>query len=321
MFPYYEPLLTRTLRKKVSVMILNSRLLLLSVFFFLSFSELALAAVDQTGKLSFSVLVTAESSGSLEAIVVEDGSWSTKRKLVHTAVLVKHPKGEFLFDSGIGRDFEEQMSVFSFFEQQLFKIENVYPARDQFNKQGYDVVSLMAIIPSHMHWDHASALEDFSGVPIWLQKSSLEEAKQGKPPAFVSSQYDDPSLVWNYFALANNAYEGFAQSLDVFNDGSVFLVDLSGHTKGQVGLFLNLDSGKRYFFIGDTSWAQLGIKHNKPRPKFVHWLVGVDSDYEKNNQVVQKIHNFSVEHPEVVIVPAHDEIVAKTLPRYPNFSN
>tara|TARA_B100001063_G_C16755052_1_gene552623 strand:+ start:1167 stop:2075 length:909 start_codon:yes stop_codon:yes gene_type:complete len=302
-------------------MILNARLLLLLSFSLLSFTEFASSSVLQSNKLSFSVLITAESSGSLEAIVVEDGSWSTKRKLVHTAVLVKHPKGEFLFDSGIGRDFEEQMSVFSFFEKQLFKIENVLPARDQFNEQGYDVNRLMAIIPSHMHWDHASALEDFSGVPVWLQKSSLEEAQQGQPPAFVSSQYDDPSLIWNFFALTDAPYEGFAQSLDVFNDGSVVLVDLSGHTKGQVGLFLNLDSGKRYFFIGDTSWAQLGIKHNKPRPKFVHWLVGVDSNYEKNNQVVQSIHNFSLEHPDVVIVPAHDEIVAKTLPRYPNFSN
>ena len=254
---------------------INKHFILISLLLLTSFSSVVSSSVSESNKLSFSVLVTAESSGSLEAIVVEDGSWLTKRKLVHTAVFVKHPKGDFLFDSGIGRDYQDQMSVFSFFEKQLFKIESVHPARDQLDQQDYDISKLMAIIPSHMHWDHASALEDFEGVPVWLQKGSLEEAKKGKPPAFVASQYDDPALIWNYFSLKNKSYEGFERSLDIFNDGSVILVDLSGHTQGQVGMFINLASGQRYFFIGDTSWAQLGIKNNKPRPKFVHWLVGV----------------------------------------------
>ena len=278
----------------------------------------------------FSVLVTAESSGSLESIVVEDGSWFTKRKLVHTALLVKHPKGDFLFDSGIGRNYQDQMSVFSFFEKQLFKIENVDPARDQLDREGYDISNLMAIIPSHMHWDHASALEDFSSVPIWLQKNSYNEAMQGKPPGFVLSQYDDSNLVWHYLSFDKKdgvnktpeaiSYAEFDQSFDIFKDGSVVLVDLSGHTQGQVGMFLRLSSGKRYFFIGDTSWAQLGIENNKPRPKFVNWLVGVDSNYDKNTQVIRQIHNFSLSNPDVIIVPAHDELVAKNLPRYPLFS-
>lgn len=301
-------------------MIPNTYLPFLITFFILSFSGGVNSSVVESAKLSFSVLVTAESSGSLEAIVVEDGSWLTKRKLVHTAVLVKHPKGEFLFDSGIGRQYEDQMSVFSMFEKQLFKIENVNPARNQLDLQAYEVSNLMAVIPSHMHWDHVSALEDFEGVPVWVQKTSHDEAKQGKPPAFVLSQFDDESIIWNYFSLTNQSYEGFEKSFDIFKDGSVVLVDLDGHTRGQVGMFINLASGERYFFIGDTSWAQLGIKHNKPRPKFVEWLVGVDSDYEKNSQVIQKIHYFSERNPSVLIVPAHDEIVAKKLPIYPHFS-
>lgn len=271
--------------------------------------------------LRFSVITTAESSGSLEAMVVKSGSWTTVRKLVHTAVLVQHPQGDFLFDSGIGKEFKAQMEVFSFFEKQLFKIENVYPARQQLNDHNYDMSRLMQIIPSHMHWDHASGLEDFSGIPVWIQQASLDEALQGQPPGFVLSQYDSPELVWKEFTLASQSYEGFEKSLDIFGDQSAVLVDLSGHTRGQVGLFLNLPDGKRYFFIGDTTWSKIGVTRNKPRPAFVHWLVAVDSDYEKNNQVIETIHQLSVRLPEVVIVPAHDELVIHTLPRYPTFSN
>tara|TARA_R110001592_G_scaffold362052_1_gene674728 strand:- start:4471 stop:5382 length:912 start_codon:yes stop_codon:yes gene_type:complete len=275
---------------------------------------------DKNTKLRFSVLVTAESSGSLESMVVDDGSWFTKRKLVHTSVLVSHPKGDFLFDSGIGREFEDQMSIFSFFEQQLFKIENVRPARDQLEQADYDITRLFAVIPSHMHWDHASGLEDFKEVPIWLQKMSHEEAVEGEPPGFVISQYDDPSLTWRYLAMDNSPYETFQKSFDVFKDGSVVLVDLSGHTHGQVGMFLNLPSGKRYFFIGDTTWSKLGVVNNKPRPKFVHWLVGVDTDYEMNSTVIDQIHKLSLAKPEIAIVPAHDELVVQTLPVFPEFS-
>ena len=282
-------------------------------------SSIFAAGSSLSEKLNFSVITTAESSGSLEAMVVKGGSWLTKRQLVHTAVHVRHPKGDFLFDSGIGEAFEEQMSVFSFFEQQLFKIENVNPAKQQMQKAGYNFSNLKGIIPSHMHWDHASGLEDFIGTPVWIQKNSYEEALSGQPPGFVRSQYDDDNLEWNFFQLNNSNYEGFDASLDLFDDGSVVLVDLSGHTRGQVGLFINLPSGERYFFIGDTTWSALGVRNNKPRPAFVDWLVGVDSDFDKNSDVIEKIHQLSLNQPDIVIVPAHDELVISQLPNFPSY--
>ena len=290
-------------------------------FLFIIASVFTHANEDSTSaNLKFSVLVTAESSGSLEAMVVDDGSWFTKRKLVHTAVLVNHHKGDFLFDSGIGREYEDQMSAFNVFEQQLFKIENVRPARDQLEQSKYDFTKLYAVIPSHMHWDHASGLEDFKEVPVWLQEVSHEEAKLGEPPGFLASQYDDAGLTWKYLTLNKAVYEGFSKSLDVFKDGSVILVDLSGHTHGQLGMFLNLPSGQRYLFIGDTTWSQLGVVNNKPRPVFVDWLVHVDTDYELNSAVIDQLHKLSLSKPDLVIVPAHDELVVKTLPIFPEFS-
>ena len=292
---------------------------LLSIMVFNSTIVFANEDVSES-QLKFSILITAESSGSLEAVVVEGGSWLTPRKLVHTSVLVSHPKGDFLFDSGIGQEYEAQMSSFSFFEKQLFKIENVSPARSQLNQAQYSFTNLFAIIPSHMHWDHASGLEDFLGTPVWLLKESYDEAFSGKPPAFVLSQFDDPAIAWKFITLQQSSYEGFEKSLDIFNDGSAILVDLTGHTRGQFGLFLNLPSGQRYFFIGDTTWAKQGITHNKPRPKFVDWMVGVDTDFELNNMVIKKIHSLSLAKPELVIVPAHDELVVKSLPIFPMFS-
>jgi glyoxylase-like metal-dependent hydrolase (beta-lactamase superfamily II) len=299
-----------------------SKLHLASILLFASvYSSNVFSVLNEPAeKLSFSVIKTAESSGSLEAVAVDNGSWLTIRSLVHTAVLVRHPKGDFLWDSGIGKEYEAQMEVFNFFESQLFSINNVVPAKLQLEEHDYTIEDLFAIIPSHMHWDHASALEDFSNVPIWVQANSLNEAKEGETPAFVISQFDDPKLKWHQLQLSNTPFMGFIKSLDIHGDGSAILVDLSGHSDGHLGLFLTLESGKQYFFIGDTTWTIKGIEENKSRPWFTDALVGVDTDFEKNARVIDKIHKLSKQHPNLIIVPAHDELQLKLLPNFPSFS-
>jgi len=269
--------------------------------------------------LTFSVLKTAESNGSLEAMVVDGGEIFDIRQLVHTAVLVRHPKGDILWDTGIGTQIEQQLSAFSFLEGLLFSIQNVKPAYQQLVEHHYNLDELTAIIPSHLHWDHASGLEDFIGVPVWVQQNTYEEAMGGQPPGFVISQYDSPAIEWQKIKLADKHYRGFKKSHDIYDDGSAVLVDLSGHTHGQFGLFLTLQSGKSYFFIGDTTWVVEGIQNNKSRPAIVDWLVGVDTDVETNAKVIDKIHQLSQRDPELVIVPAHDERQLKRLPVYPEF--
>lgn len=277
------------------------------------------ASAASPDQLSFSVLITAQSGGSLEGMVVDGGSWLTGRKLVHTAVLIRHPKGDLLWDSGIGTDVAQQMQDFAFWEKQLFKIENVKPAISQLKQHNYPVQSLSAIIPSHMHWDHASGLEDFIDTPIWVQTQEHEAARHGEPPAFIQTQFDNPALNWHYIELQDKQFKGFERSLDIYGDGSIVLVDLSGHTQGQLGLFLNTPDKGHYFFIGDTTWTLEGITQNKGRPAIVNWLVGVDDDVHQNDEVVEKIHQLSLSQPELIIIPAHDENVAAQLPNYPDF--
>ncbi len=280
----------------------------------------ALSFDSPTNTLSFSVIKTAESNGSPEALIVSGGSWFTVRNLVHTAVLIKHPKGDFLWDSGIGKEVKSQIEVLSLFESQVLSIKNVSPAREQLEEYGYPIQKLMAIIPSHMHWDHASGLEDFENTPIWIQAESLLEAREGHPPGFIASQFDRQDLQWHNLKLQNNAFMGFDKSYDIYGDGSAVLVDLTGHTEGHLGLFISLENGKQYFFIGDATWALKGVIENKPRPWIIDTLVGADSNTEKSLKVVNKIHQLKKQKPELYIVPAHDEFQLQQLPNFPVFS-
>ena len=167
-------------------------------------------------------------------------------------MLIGTPRGDLLLDTGSGRAIHEQFAVNSWFDQTLFAFEEVRPAADQLAAQHYDLSQLMAIVPSpalgSCEWS-----ERFPNIPVWTTRAEYEFAMtRGKAPEFLRSQYDGDQIPWQFVQLEERSHLGFRQSLDVFGDGSVVLVGLSGHSPGQLGLILTLDSGKELFFIGDT---------------------------------------------------------------------
>lgn len=272
---------------------------------------------NAAAKANFSLINTGQSAGSSEGLIVSGGDWFKKRQLVHNAVLIQHEQGDLLIDTGLGREVDKQVAAMSWLNQQLFAYTKTVPVIDQLQQQGYDFNRLKAIIPTHLHWDHASGIEDFKALntPVWVQKNELETAKKHAPPAFIQSQFDDPAINWHFIELNNTNTLGFAASLDVFDDGSVILIDMSGHTHGQLGVLVN----NEYLFIGDSTWSIAGVNNNVGRSALVKWLVDLNYDQQQSDNLVEKLHQLSIENKKLVIVPAHDEIVAATLPRYPKF--
>lgn len=267
-----------------------------------------------------SLIHTAQSAGSPEALIVEGGSWTKMRKLVHGALLIEHPKGNLLFDTGLGRQIDQAFASNSWWQRQLFAYENVNPALDQMQQHGLSEQHVSAIILSHLHWDHTGGLPDFPNTPVWVQPQGLDQAQhRGHRPAFLPELLQGAQ--WSELQLSKQEYLGFEQTLDIYQDGRLILVDLSGHSEGQVGLFINLDSGRRLFLIGDSSWVIEGIKENKPRPSIVDLVSPVDWSREMNDEVIEKIHHLSVNDPSLLIVPAHDEIVAQKIARFPQYEH
>lgn len=270
-------------------------------------------------KIGFSVIKTASSAGAQEAMVVSTGSFFKRRHLAQNVVLISHPEGDILIDTGLGENIDEQFEENGFFDQQLFSYTDHNPAIRQLKQADYDLSRLKRIVPTHLHWDHASGIEDFPNVPLWVQKAEYDEAMAGTAPAFLHSQMDAETINWQFLELEKSEYEGFEKSLDVYDDGSVVLVDISGHSAGQVGIFLTISSGQRYFFIGDTTWTIKGVLDNAERPAFLSWLVQFNWNDEKNLKQIQAVHDLRNRRPDIMVVPAHDEFVAKGLPKFPEF--
>lgn len=269
-------------------------------------------------EISLSIIKTAESK-NLEAFFYHGGSWFKSRVAAYSAVLVDHPQGRFLFDSGLGSDARREFKTgVPFWLKPFMSYENHKPAKTQLaDKIKKEPVRM--IILSHLHWDHASGIRDFPDAEVWTPRQEYDWAlgSHAAPGSNLPSEYANSGIRWRFIEFGRVAYENFDRSLDVFQDGSVVLVPLPGHTPGSMGMFINLKSGKRFFFTGDTTWAFEGFENRAP--KFWITRLLVDDDPKRIMRSILKVRQLMQAYPEMQIVPAHDDRVQKTLGFFPAF--
>jgi len=132
-----------------------------------------------------------------------------------------------------------------------------------------------------------------------------------------ASQVAVPSIQWSRVDFTSGTYKGYESSLDLYNDGSVVLVPMPGHTAGSMGVFVTVDSGKCYFFIGDVAWKVAALQAGEP--KFFAASVMVDHDRKKTLNSVEQVQSVMRQYPQLVVVPAHDGAVQDALGYFPNW--
>ncbi len=263
--------------------------------------------------VSLSILKTAEFRMP-EALVFSGGRWTVQRTSVHAAVLVRHPQGAFLFDAGLGTHAGAHFAdAMPFWLRPLMQYTQHVPAK---RALGAEAGMIGRIILSHMHWDHVGGVEDFPQAEVLAGRKDYELATGGGAAhaLFVPGQIDEANP-WRLVDFTGGAYENFDRSQDLFGDGTVVLVPLPGHTPGALGMFVNLRSGKRFFFVGDAVWAIEGFRI--PAPKFWVSRLLVDHDSAETERSLLRVARLMRHDPDLIVVPAHDEAVQRAIGFYP----
>lgn len=266
--------------------------------------------------VSFSILPTATLTVA-EGVMFEGGSWFAQRRMDHSAVLICHPQGLIIFDTGLGRNIDNDFSDFPLENRLALSYEKLATVADVIAMDDPCPTRPRIILPSHLHWDHAGGIEDFPDAEVWVRAEELGQARiAGTEQGFLPGQIDAPTIDWRPFTLSEQAYEHYHQSLDVFGDGSLVIVPMAGHTAGSVGLFITA-GGARYFFTGDTTWALEGF--TRPAHKFFAARAMADLDLALLEAEIAGVYRLMARDRELIVIPAHDTAAYPTGAIYPGW--
>lgn len=245
------------------------------------------------------------------AFAYRGGSPFDVRDFAMTAVLVKHPRGDVLIDTGFGRQLAAQLDDMPFAFRAATGARRFRTAADQLDAAGYDRTRLRAILLTHAHWDHVSGVPDFPGTPVLA--TADEQRFIGDGGWITAVARTAAGARYQTYAFEGGAYLGFPRSHDVHGDGSIVVVPAPGHTPGSVIVFVALPSGQRYAFVGDLVWQREGITLRQERPWLPRQLADLDAAGVRAN--ILRMAAIAARFPEIILVPAHDQRGFAGLPR------
>ncbi|MFN8670929.1 MAG: MBL fold metallo-hydrolase [Candidatus Sericytochromatia bacterium] len=260
-----------------------------------------------------------------EKMVIKGGKNEATKFPSMFGLFIHSKKGVMLYDTGYTKRFYIETSKFPF--NIYAKLTPVYVEdRDTavnklkiFNIKPEDV---KYIIISHFHADHIAALKDFPEAKFIYMKNGYDKVKnlkglsalkQGYLSGLLPNDFEKRSIILdtNSSNLQITPIEPFSHTFDLFEDGSIKIIPLEGHYRGQIGALVNGIDNKKYFFIADSCWLSKSFRDNIPP----HFMANIIMDNSKEyKSTLSKINKFYKQNPDVEIIPSHcGEIYGKYL--------
>lgn len=161
-------------------------------------------------------------------------------------VLIDHPDGLFLFDTGY--DLEHVQRVFAVEEPRQEPDETVAAG---VRRCGYAPEDVKYVVNSHLHFDHVGGNRCFPRATTLVHKQELRQAKV--PDAFERYAYSDQS-----FDHPEARYELLEGDTEIARGLRLF--ETPGHTVGHYSLLVEMTARPPMLFTGDAAYALESIE-------------------------------------------------------------
>ncbi len=246
-----------------------------------------------------------------EHILIQGGA--RKEVACHSIVaLLGHPQhGWLLWDAGYA---PHMLTATAHFPYSLYRLATPLRLRPelaaaaQLGRLNLAPGDIGSVLISHFHADHIAGLADFpTSRFVALREAYGSVAKirglRALRRAFV------PNLLPRDFAARATLLDAFTgpplpglgATYDYYGDGSLLLVRLPGHARGQVGMLANTGRGP-IFFVADSCWLAQSVRENRPPSR----IGGLIADNAGEMAVtIGGLHAFAAARPDVLIVPSH----------------
>jgi N-acyl homoserine lactone hydrolase len=199
--------------------------------------------------------------------------------------VVRHPKGNFLFDTGNNDKIINDPSYWGPFIKGLTPERGPDVAIDtQLKKIGLTPDDIKYVAVGHMHLDHGGNVCKFPKATFLVQKEEMKNAAW--PEAGTAGPYipGDVSCLRNDMGEAlPNKYkmEQLTGDTDVFGDGSVILKNWPGHTPGSQMAIVRLPKTGTVVLTSDNVYFSENVTKNAlPDISLAYSPTGILNAYE-----------------------------------------
>jgi N-acyl homoserine lactone hydrolase len=231
------------------------------------------------------------------------------------AFLVRHPGvGNILIDTGLHpsvvRNPRDNLSRLT---ARHYRVEEGHDIVSQLRDRGLTSSDIAFVVLTHLHEDHASAIEAFPDAQFVFSATEWEAATTGSRPqlrGYNRSHYD---YAFEYHTVDFDAefiesYGPFGRTFDLFGDGSVRLAYTPGHSAGHTSVILRLPR-RDFVVVGDAAYDWMQFE-GRAEPLMI-------ADEHNWRRSLRELQAYRRTYPYALMVPGHDpEFWEKLEPRY-----
>lgn len=265
--------------------------------------------INQPGPIQFETIDSAHWSVTLAGLLnlgnpaaIQAGLKDRDEPIQIYAHLLKHPqRGNFLVDSGVSKKLVDDPAKegLNWLIQKVMHIDKL-----EIKKSTAEIVQgmngkLSGIFFTHLHIDHISGMPDIANdVPLYIGASESTEASLKN--MFVRGASDQllkdkpPLQEWRFQPDPQAKFEGI---IDVFEDGSVFVISVPGHTQGSTAFLIRSTRGP-VLITGDTCHTRWGWEHTVEPGDFT-------DDRERNLKNLKSLKQLVADHPQIEVHLGH----------------
>lgn len=237
-----------------------------------------------------------------DKLVYRDGSLLGTVSLDVLVFVIEHPRqGLILVGTGLNRkiadDAEHYLGAFraSFGTPAMEKGQNILA---QLKRAKLPSEKVRHIILPDLRFDHTGELARFPLAQPIVASAEYEAATDEKDSTLSLSQEYDEVRDWRFIDFAGAKPLGtFQAQRDLFNDGSVLLIDASGATAGGLAVLVRLPAAP-VLLCGNLAWTKKHYLYTR----LPVLLFDRDAWWEK----IWRLKKFKDLVPELAVLPDHD---------------
>jgi glyoxylase-like metal-dependent hydrolase (beta-lactamase superfamily II) len=227
------------------------------------------------------------------ADIIEGGS-KDDYVSARTAFQVVYPTGTVMIDSGMDQ------AVHRFFG--FGREEPYWPERNAAVQEALKQAKL--IVVTHEHGDHVAGVIRSDRRKEIAAKTLL--TREQVRTLLLYPQMPEirltPEAARDYIVVDYEGYLPVAPGL--------VLIKAPGHTPGHQMVYVRLDSGREYLFIGDVGWTLANLTQMKLRPEAT--MRRINEDATALGHQLRWIRQV-MDQEKLIVIPSHDDVLLQDL--------